>query len=1052
VAAKGTDGGMTPDRWRKVQDLFAQAMELTPPSRKAYLAEACGDDTGLNEEIERLFEFHDRTDAVLDRGAKELTLVRRVLHLRALEPGRLLAEGRFRILRFVGEGGMGEVYEAEDLERAGQRVAIKTVKSSLAGDPDIMKRFRKEIELARRIDHPNVCSVYGFYAEPLPFCAMEFIDGETLSARLRRVQRIRPTEALNLIRQVASGLHAAHRAGIVHRDFKPGNVMLAAGDRAVITDFGLARIALPQVGEDSGLLSATATGQALGTPAYMAPEQIEGGKAGPQADVYALGVTIYEIVHGVNPFRSESPLRIAAEKIRGIELPKASLDADLEVPSNWRKVIQKCLAPKPEDRFKTALDVVSALEHGKRISLVPRHTWIRVGIAAALTFAALAFALWYFFYPAFHPDRRATDFYDRATKSLGAGSYERARGLLEEALQIDPNFPMARARLAQAFMELDQVDQARDQMLRMQMLLNGANISNRDRRTLAAIQKQILRDHEAAAKGFVELARDIQDSSSWTDAAVSLERAGQFQAAADAYTKAIGLASVPTPALQIRLAFVYGRLRNFTKANQFADAAMAQFHNNNDSSGQARALLAKAALSSEDGGQAGQQKQMLDQAILLAAKAGDSRTEIEAAFQHATLLDRQGKTVEASRIVEAALARAVQLQYEGLATQGLLGIANAMLARADFLGAEREARRGLALAVRTRSQLTEAGLRVTLAQALARQSKADESIREVERAIQFYRQGGFTQAVIEAKVVYLDAIAELKQNSLGLKLARQIFDETLASTQDYAQINRARQRIGHFLIVTGDYPAALATAPLNQETYRKSGNKLQEVLATGSRALIEIALGRLEVASQTIALAGSLVASIEQGPEHDRALGRVKYLHLAHAWASGRYSDAAQHPLPPNNSTAKGNETLFYALASRSLVAERQPEARQWLAANPRPKDFYSMLAASRAWLALGEFRKAADLAREARELGRGKDFALHVFYAGLFEESASRLGKLGPQRIAEAAEARESMFRELTATWNQEDRASLIRRPDIQMLWPNPEQETFIRTAAAAR
>jgi len=237
-------------------------------------------------------------------------------------PGDVLAQ-RFKIMRFLAQGGMGEVYEAEDLELGG-RVALKTIRPEIATEPRIIQRFKREIALSRKVTHPNVCRIFDLFHHrmewgtgeaELSFLAMELLQGETLASKLRAVGRMTSAEALPIVEQMAAGLDAAHRAGVVHRDFKSANVVLVPaeedghhiegpGQRAVVTDFGLARSV------DGGEGLSTGLGM-VGTSAYMAPEQVEGGEVTPAADIYALGVVLYEMVTGVRPFVGDSPLSTA---------------------------------------------------------------------------------------------------------------------------------------------------------------------------------------------------------------------------------------------------------------------------------------------------------------------------------------------------------------------------------------------------------------------------------------------------------------------------------------------------------------------------------------------------------------------------------------------------------------------------------------------------------------------------------------------------------------------------------------------------------------------
>src|SRR5262245_37647302 len=236
----------------------------------------------------------------------------------SLPLGELLSD-RFLIVGTLGRGGIAEVYEAEDLELR-IHVAVKVLRPEVAEDDRVVERFRREVLLARRVSHPNVCRVFDFYHQRPPaqrevaFVTMELLAGETLAVRLRRDGRLLPTDCLPLIRQMADGLGAAHAAGVVHRDFKSGNVMLVPGSdgrmRTVVTDFGLAQ----SLGLASGSL--TGAGGFVGTSAYMAPEQAEGRMATAATDIYALGVVIYEMVTGSRPFTGDSPVAIALKRLR----------------------------------------------------------------------------------------------------------------------------------------------------------------------------------------------------------------------------------------------------------------------------------------------------------------------------------------------------------------------------------------------------------------------------------------------------------------------------------------------------------------------------------------------------------------------------------------------------------------------------------------------------------------------------------------------------------------------------------------------------------------
>jgi tetratricopeptide (TPR) repeat protein/tRNA A-37 threonylcarbamoyl transferase component Bud32 len=282
----------------------------------------------------------------------------------AFAAGDVLA-GRFRILRFIAQGGMGEVYEAEDLELK-EEVALKTIRADVAGDARSLERFKNEIHLARRVTHPNACRIFDVFhhrpseGEETVFLTMELLRGETLAERVRGAGRLSPEEALPLVRQIVAGLEAAHHAGVIHRDLKSANVILVpeadrdGALRAVVTDFGLARRSSREESR-----SATVSGDLAGTPAYMAPEQIEGGQATAASDVYALGVVMFEMVTGERPFAGDSSLSVLVKRLK--EPPRSPRQLVPQLDRRWERVILRCLERDPGERFASAGDVARAL-------------------------------------------------------------------------------------------------------------------------------------------------------------------------------------------------------------------------------------------------------------------------------------------------------------------------------------------------------------------------------------------------------------------------------------------------------------------------------------------------------------------------------------------------------------------------------------------------------------------------------------------------------------------------------------------------------------------
>ncbi|MFN2594770.1 MAG: protein kinase [Actinomycetota bacterium] len=264
--------------------------------------------------------------------------------------GTVLA-GRYRLHDRIAIGGMGSVYEATD-ERLDGKVAVKLLKEDLSADPRFVERFRREARAAAALTHPNIAAVYDYGVDgDHHFIAMEFVEGRDLARLLREEGALEPERAAHIGAQIAFALSHAHKAGVVHRDVKPGNVIVSAGDRVKVTDFGIARA----VG-DSTL---TATGTLMGTAQYISPEQAIGQPAGPASDIYAAGIVVCEILTGAPPFSGDSPVAIAMRHASG-ELPVPSSE-DPRIPAAFDMVIARATAKDPGQRYADAEEFGNAL-------------------------------------------------------------------------------------------------------------------------------------------------------------------------------------------------------------------------------------------------------------------------------------------------------------------------------------------------------------------------------------------------------------------------------------------------------------------------------------------------------------------------------------------------------------------------------------------------------------------------------------------------------------------------------------------------------------------
>ena len=350
---------MTPERWEQLKQIFGDALEREPGEREAFVSDAAQDDPELLSELLRLLEENDRDSKLLSRPA--LTRARGFEHDEGprFSPETVLAR-RFRIVRFIARGGMGEVYEAEDLELS-ERVALKVIRRNIASDSELLALFKKEVQLARRVTHPNVCRIFDLAQHEdagttVMLLSMELLEGHTLSEHLRDTGPLSFQDALPLIEEIAAGLQAVHDAGIIHGDLKPANVMLASrpGEdrpRAVVMDFG---VALPVTPDSSGHRVSHG-----GTPEYFAPEQAQGAPVTTATDVYSLALMIADMLGA----------------------PRAArLQPDAErMPPRGARALRRCLEGEPSRRYSRPAELATALRRsvGDR-----RRTVTRLAVAA----------------------------------------------------------------------------------------------------------------------------------------------------------------------------------------------------------------------------------------------------------------------------------------------------------------------------------------------------------------------------------------------------------------------------------------------------------------------------------------------------------------------------------------------------------------------------------------------------------------------------------------------------------------------------------------------
>lgn len=348
--------GITPAQWERVKELYETALESSPTQRIAFL-EQNERDEGVRAEVLRLLGLHDHLGSFLSAPPFLEPGLDGANSLQRLATGELLA-GRFRIVNFIAAGGMGEVYKTEDL-LLDRVVALKFLSTELAEDHESLDRFRREAKAASALNHPNICTVYDFGEDAgRAFIAMEYLEGETLSARIKKGP-LSTIDALKIAIAIAGALGAAHRKGIIHRDLKPGNIMLTESG-AMLLDFGLAKYDRSVASAEETLSAPIADARVVGTLPYMSPEQLRGQEIDARGDIFAFGAVLFEMFTGRRAFqrKSNSETMVAVDREELSPLREFVKD----VPDGLERIIRRCLRKRPEERYSGMPEIEQELK------------------------------------------------------------------------------------------------------------------------------------------------------------------------------------------------------------------------------------------------------------------------------------------------------------------------------------------------------------------------------------------------------------------------------------------------------------------------------------------------------------------------------------------------------------------------------------------------------------------------------------------------------------------------------------------------------------------
>lgn len=1029
---------MTAEVWQRIKPLFHKAMERDPKDRAAFVEEACVDTPELKEHLLELLIAEQQTTGVpeLHRGG----FADAVGNTTRFEPGELILD-RFRILRLIGWGGMGEVYQAEDLELG--LIALKTVRNTIASSPAALERFRREVHLARKVSGPQICRIHEIFLVPATdghpitaFLTMEYLDGTTLSSKLKDEGPIPWKEARSIALDICKGLELIHEEGIIHRDLKSTNIMICqrgATVRTVLMDFGLARVfdfneGLPQGKFSASWQESSVAGAITGTPEYMAPEQFEANAVSPATDVYALGIVLYELVTGTHPYPAHSPIAAA---IGRAHRPKPASSLVPSLPRRWDRVIERCLEYEPEKRYQSAREVAKALRPGPgNLRYIHKdQPWAALVlftvVVAAGVWAGIAF--WHSS-QYYHPDQEALRWYRPGVVALRDGTYVKAIRYLQTAISKDSGFPMAHARLAEAWEDLDFQGNAQREML---IAASGGHaFPPRDRMYLSAIQASVLGNDQAAIERYRRIAADATPSEqapAHVDLGMAYERAGDPQQALAEYARASAL-DPDDAASYMHIGVLQARQHHVPESNSAFQQVETLYQNSSNAEGLAE-LDYERGYAANRNGELAKAKGLLEKASQEADGIPSVQLKIRTLTQLSSLAYGSGAYKESVNDAEQAIKLARDNQLESWAANGFVRLASAQLGEGDLSDTDKSLQDAFNILHQSPQPRTEALANVTLASLMSQKGQPDHVIAPAQLALDYYSRNGFFTEGKNAATLLIRAQRDKGQYQQALRSANELLD-LIKQSGVRPLMMQSEETVGSIYLQMEQYPDALSHYQTALALTDTAKDRAFQALHCGA---VFWRLGRY-AETERMLQSVSGTESLATWAGINRVQSLLSQRHFKPAL------ELAKQLLANRGTMSGGQDDLQQAIAIAEAHLGMKRQALEYIAEQPandthgKPEDVATgELADAEIYLALGMNNEAEETAAKAHDYFKRVSQNDSLLHSTLLEAAAFKAAKDDTNYNKYFAEAIDTV-NSLRNTWTPQLLQSYLARPDLQI------------------